>query len=732
MAPEASTRRSFTQSLSERAQLSPQRLLDIVFGYDYFISYSHHDGLNYPRQLSERLKASGFSVFLDKEVYGGGDDLSAATRRRVRMSTYLVVVARDAAMNQSRWVVEEVRECLAAKRTPIVIDLNNAFEKAPGERPLKALLANRLFIDEDPPVEGTASYDGEPSDSVIEELRRGFKAMRRNTLRLRIMTLVAVVLAGLAIASLWLYFRADAQRLAALASRLDTQATQHFSQARTLDVRTEIESERYVKLLREYETLKTESETAHTESLAQRLRVLGDEVSQYQQRIGSLREDARRLRNVGKQDLQTADAQWSSLKSKWFFGSQQERARPAPPTIFTIEVLNAPKGESLILHYGEIDNPRFILIDAGSVKVFRDQLAPRLADLRARWSNNQPLKLDMIIVSQSDYERIEGINQLTDAMLGKGDSPNPFLEIGAVWFNHFIPITKELAQYHNHERPGKWRLAGNLLSLNVPVNVPFQDFVLRPEQGAVKIEVAGGLAITVLNPTPRWISEYQKLSLRTWERNDLPVKMVPPSEKNYSGKEIIRIPSPGEKSYPPLPDETLRERSVVNLASLVLLFEFGEPNQRKRFLYTGDARADQILEGLHEAGYLDSSGKFEVDVLHIPHYGSDQNVSEGFFTRVLARNYIITGDGTHHNPEPTTMNMIVNARQNDQYVFQFAHRIGFTEVKDPAAESDSSDLATLLDRLFVEGPAAGRKYERVFRPPDDSSLLINLLEPVRY
>ena len=44
--------------------------------------------MNYPRRLAALLDEAGFKVFLDAEVYGPGDDLRSATRRRVRMSTF--------------------------------------------------------------------------------------------------------------------------------------------------------------------------------------------------------------------------------------------------------------------------------------------------------------------------------------------------------------------------------------------------------------------------------------------------------------------------------------------------------------------------------------------------------------------------------------------------------------------------------------------------------------------
>jgi hypothetical protein len=54
----------------------PRRLLDLVFGYDFFISYSWSDGAAYASALARRLEADGFQVFLDRAGYASGDDWS--------------------------------------------------------------------------------------------------------------------------------------------------------------------------------------------------------------------------------------------------------------------------------------------------------------------------------------------------------------------------------------------------------------------------------------------------------------------------------------------------------------------------------------------------------------------------------------------------------------------------------------------------------------------------------
>ena len=40
------------------------RLVDVIFGYDFFVSYTWADGSKYAHSLYEKLKAQGFTVRL--------------------------------------------------------------------------------------------------------------------------------------------------------------------------------------------------------------------------------------------------------------------------------------------------------------------------------------------------------------------------------------------------------------------------------------------------------------------------------------------------------------------------------------------------------------------------------------------------------------------------------------------------------------------------------------------
>ncbi|MBC8354423.1 MAG: TIR domain-containing protein [Planctomycetes bacterium] len=193
------------------------RMVDFLFGFDFFISYSHADGKQYPARLTSELEKAGLRTFLDTQVYVPGDDLSRATRRRVRMSKYLVVIARPSALD-SPWVLKEVQVCLESGVKVIVVNVNDAFASAGVDNALKRLLGDHLRVDE-----RTDETDGEPTNHVMGELIRSFKATRRDVVRSRTVTAVAAVLFVSVLVASAMFWRAEVARGVAKARRIEAE-----------------------------------------------------------------------------------------------------------------------------------------------------------------------------------------------------------------------------------------------------------------------------------------------------------------------------------------------------------------------------------------------------------------------------------------------------------------------------------------------------------------------------
>ncbi len=191
------------------------RVTDRLWGYDFFLSYSHRDGeliadgkrrSRYVRELAARLRSRGFAVFLDEADYDLGVELNAATKRSVRASSRLLVVVRPRALN-SPWVLQEVGEALRAGKDVIIIDVNGAFQSAPKAEPLRqALGETRLRFDELLDEE-----DGHPSPALVDKLDLAHRRSRRDRIRQRWVASVATLVGLLGLAATWQWAVSEAR-----------------------------------------------------------------------------------------------------------------------------------------------------------------------------------------------------------------------------------------------------------------------------------------------------------------------------------------------------------------------------------------------------------------------------------------------------------------------------------------------------------------------------------------
>jgi hypothetical protein len=177
-------------------------LLDRVSGFDFFVSYAHADAPGYAASLAQQLQRRGFRVFLDKQVYVAGDELNAATQRRIRASSKLVVLVGAKALD-SHWVLREVETAIAANRPVIAIDLLGDLSRQAGANRLAELLRDRIHIREPTPQQARAKDSQSPSAETLQALTRSFQATRRDTLRLRLALAGALFFAVLAGFSYW-------------------------------------------------------------------------------------------------------------------------------------------------------------------------------------------------------------------------------------------------------------------------------------------------------------------------------------------------------------------------------------------------------------------------------------------------------------------------------------------------------------------------------------------------
>jgi hypothetical protein len=84
------------------------RVVDAIFGYDFFVSYCWEDGSSYAGKLCRRLAAEGFVVFFDRNDFVSGDNWQQAGDWTLRRTGKLLLVGTKRALT-SIPVQREVR-----------------------------------------------------------------------------------------------------------------------------------------------------------------------------------------------------------------------------------------------------------------------------------------------------------------------------------------------------------------------------------------------------------------------------------------------------------------------------------------------------------------------------------------------------------------------------------------------------------------------------------------------
>ena len=388
--------------------------------------------------------------------------------------------------------------------------------------------------------------------------------------------------------------------------------------------------------------------------------------------------------------------------------------------LFTLEALKAKHGDSLLLHYGDTDAPRLIVIDGGPNGVYNQALRPRLEALRRSRTPDDALPIRLLMVSHIDDDHIRGVLDLTSKMaeLQEDDKPaqwtvqtlwhNSFddvvgnhadqmfraasAEVGAAAFGDEIPadlpIRQETALVLASVPQGR-TLRNDARRLGIELNQPIGGLIVAPEQGKKVVNLGDGLRFTLLGPNVQRVRDLQAEWDRVLEEKGLAV-----------GAEAAAF----------------LDESVFNLSSLVVLAEL----DGKTMLLTGDARGDDTLAGLETAGLLEPGGSMHVDILKLPHHGSDRNVAPEYFQRITADHYIASGDGRHGNPEPETFEMLSEARGNDEFTIYLTY---------PPEELKADFPVNRLLAFFEEERAAGKRYAVQFRKADELSLHVDLGDP---
>lgn len=371
--------------------------------------------------------------------------------------------------------------------------------------------------------------------------------------------------------------------------------------------------------------------------------------------------------------------------------------------MFKLEALSAKHGDALLLHYGKGNTRRLILIDGGPAGVYRQSVRPRLREL----GGGASVPLRMVMVSHLDADHITGVlDMFADLRKARENGDAPPYDIATLWMNSFkaglvatgavkpaeiasgvslaslgdgivpqgLPLDDDVLADLASVRQGV-RLRDDAKALGTSTNDPFEDLVMAPASGAKKVAVGDGLTFTVIAPS---------------------VKRIEALKAEWAKKTKAKEVSPAELA-------AYVDGSVYNLSSIVVMAAFDS----KRMLLTGDARGDDILAALRAAKLLKESS-VHVDLLKVPHHGSERNVEKGFFEQVTADHYVISADGKYDNPDVDMLKMLTRARGSDPYTIWFTNKV------------------PRVANFLLKDAQKGRNYTVVYRDPKAVSIEVAL------
>ena len=408
---------------------------------------------------------------------------------------------------------------------------------------------------------------------------------------------------------------------------------------------------------------------------------------------------------------------------------------------FTLEAVPARYGDCLLLHYGTKDEPGLALIDGGPDQVWKPFLEKRLAAIQKRRGDG--FQIDLLMVSHIDDDHVLGIGDFTSAWRSAKTAGEKWpYPVKQAWFNSFERISnaknlsavtasvtastgaaslreidlnrpeiknsnkdeacaglKVIASVNNGNKVRK-----DLEALRVPINRGFAGDLVRPGGGpSVPYKLGSELTLHVAAPLPKQLEKLQLMFARKLEPEDALAAYT--------------------------------DGSVPNLSSIAAIARY----KGKTMLLTGDARGDYLIEGLKAEGLLADGGTLHVDILKMPHHGSDRNVDPSFFTTITADHYVASADGTFGNPDRTTLEMLIDQRgKQAQYTIHLTYPLAQIDARrkeiwekksgNRAWDSARDDLAALFKgkqekgyRFTVSAPAAAGQSE-----------MVNVLGPVPF
>jgi hypothetical protein len=316
--------------------------------------------------------------------------------------------------------------------------------------------------------------------------------------------------------------------------------------------------------------------------------------------------------------------------------------------VIKLHVVQAEYGDCFILESKFGKDLVNVLIDGGPYQTFEKHLKPAIQKVLLNG------KFDLMVLSHIDNDHIIGLLNLLEEIKNQRESgKKELVTVEKIWHNSFknlLLLPDEPMRFiTNIFRDQSLIKRNNILEslimkgfqqgtdltklaklLKIPINQGFGEVIEVDDK--VKSTRLNNINLQILGPSKKNLEKLRK------EWNDWFTKK---QETKKTESELIQI----------------LDKSVPNLASIMFLAKI----KNRKILFTGDGLGHDVINILSKNAMLDQRGRFYVDVLKVPHHGSDRNASPEFFKTVIAKYYIISANGRDDNPSLNTLRWIIES-----------------------------------------------------------------------
>lgn len=323
-------------------------------------------------------------------------------------------------------------------------------------------------------------------------------------------------------------------------------------------------------------------------------------------------------------------------------------------------MLPAGHGDCLWIEYGDPDAPRRVLIDGGARGTYRRSLLPKLGELREL--PDEQRQFELLVVTHIDADHIAGVlDLLTDQDIA--------FQAKDIWFNGYRHLPDEAP---NTLGPVQGELLTDLLvKPGIEWNGAFGgDAVVIPANGGLpRVELDGGLVLTLLSPTPEKLAELKP----KWEKEVRKAGLEPgqagQQEESPEGFRLLGVPDVDELASEPFSEDT----SEANGSSIAFLAEY----EGNRVLLAGDAHADLLRSSIKRLGH---EGQLSIEAFKLPHHGSKANVSTKLLRALDCKRYLFSSNGAYFkHPSPQAVARVIKSGGDDREL-TFNYRTEYNDV----------------------------------------------------